>query len=87
MAAGIAATALLAIGATGALADYGTFDTNDGPSCTYSGSGSMYTIDCSGYSRSTGGYVRYSCDYNVYSGGSADWSCRDSNGTRWRGSR
>jgi len=86
MVAGIAATALLAIGATGALADYGTYNTNDGPSCSYSGSGSMYTFDCSGYSRSAGGYVRYSCDYTVY-GSSASWSCRDSNGATWRGSR
>lgn len=72
-----------------ALADSGSFTSDDGPTCSWTGSsGSGYVdIDCSGYSRRAGGYVRYSCTYYFYGGGSADWSCRDSDGNTWRGSR
>ena len=83
----LGAALILTLTPATAFADYGSFTQDDGPSCTYNGSGSMYNIDCSGYSRSARGYVNYSCEYFFYSGGSAEWNCHDINGARWHGSK
>ena len=80
----IVATAITNV--TPAHADSGTFTSNDGPTCSWFGSGSLYNVSCSGYSRAAGGYVSYDCDYSVF-GSSVSWSCRDRNGNSWRGSR
>lgn len=84
---GAALIVSLTAGPAVARADSGSFMTDDGPSCFYSGLGGSYTIDCSGYSRSAGRFVRYSCDYQIYGYGSASWTCRDGDGNRWSGSR
>lgn len=78
----LAAAALPAV----ASADSGNFTTNDGPSCSWTGFGSMYSISCSGYSFATGGYTSYTCDLFVYGPHSSSWTCRDMRGNTWRGS-
>lgn len=82
----LGAALVIALTPAVASADFGTYETADGPSCSWSGSGGFYMIDCSGYSRRAGGYVSYHCDYTVF-GQTASWSCRDSYGNTWRGSR
>jgi hypothetical protein len=72
--------------AQAAQAESGSFITNDGLTCSYSGSGSMYTVYCSGFSHKAGGYVSYNCDYMIL-GSSASWTCRDMHGNSWRGSK
>ena len=87
----VTAAALLAAVTAAAVspagADSGRFSADDGPSCSYIGSGSSYSVNCSGYSRSARSDVRYSCDYAVYGGGAVSWRCRDGDGNRWSGSR
>jgi len=79
------ATVTAAVSPAGA--DSGRFHADDGPLCSYIGSGSSYSVNCSGYSRSARSDVRYSCDYAVYGGGTVRWRCRDGDGNRWSGSR
>lgn len=70
--------------ATTARGDSGSLTTDDGQTCFWFGSGSLYTMSCSGYSRSAGGFI--SCEYDI-TGQSVSWRCRDGHGTTWRGSR
>jgi len=69
-----------------ALADFGSYYDQNGLYCFWSGSGSFYFIDCSGYSSRLGGYYSYTCDVDVI-GRFMEWSCRDMRGNSWRGSR
>jgi len=64
------------------LADSGSYTDANGTSCTWFGSGTMYSIDCSG-GMSTG----YSCDLSIWSRMMSSWSRRDRNGATWTGSR
>jgi hypothetical protein len=86
---------IIAIGLAAALittsgvahADSGTFTQDDGPTCSWSSFGSSASMDCSGYSRSAGGYVSYHCEYQFSGFGSYSYQCRDQRGNRWQGSR
>lgn len=80
------AAAILLTPAT-ASADMGSFTTSDGDLCTWTGFGSMYSIDCSGYNWRAGRSVSYHCDLDVF-GQMVSWRCRDSySGATWSGSR
>jgi hypothetical protein len=69
-----------------ASADSGSYTTNDGLLCNWTGFGNQANVFCSGYSWRAGGYVNYSCDYQFF-GGSTSWSCHDMRGNYWSGSR
>ena len=81
--AAVVAGVLLAPGV--ARAQGGTFTTADGPTCTYTGFGGSYQVDCSGYSFRARRFVMFSCTYYIQGGSSQYW-CRDTlNGTTWSG--
>jgi len=76
----------LALVPVSAFADSGNFQTDDGPSCYWNGSGNYVNESCSGYSRAAREYVNYTCDVYFNGGNSSSWSCRDIHGATWRGS-
>lgn len=81
----VLAVTLFALPGT-ALAASGYYTDQDGLSCSWFGSGSMYQIHCSGFIRWTSHYYSYDCTVYVYGSYSRSWTCRDINGATWRGS-
>lgn len=83
----IAAVTILAFStASSAFADSGNFTANSGESCSWYGFGTSISMQCSGYSRTAGGYVNYSCDLD-YVGSMMSYRCRSIDGATWSGSR
>ena len=77
----------LSIGARVALADWGTYNDRNGVPCSYTGSGNLYHVMCSGIAMPSGQFVSYSCDYTFIGQNSWSWNCRSFDGATWSGSR